>query len=100
ANAAVLVLHDKPDTGSTFLFHGILKARNQWNDNNCLPCLVILTGTGDSLNEGIADLVVHCSAFRLTAGYEELILDIDEMVRLFDHFDVGIHDAVLCLVGG
>ena len=32
--------------------------------------------------------------FDFTTADEELILNIDEMLRLLDRFDVGVHDAM------
>ena len=61
---------------------------------------VVLAGPRNTFYEGIPKLVVDNSTLCLTAGDEELVLDIDEVLRLFDHLDVCIHDAVLGLLWG
>ena len=43
-------------------------------------------------------MVFDPSTFNFAAADEELILDIDKVLRLLDHLNVGIHDAMLSMI--
>lgn len=95
ANGLVLVIHDCAGTGRRVRSKVTGKTRDgrDHNDNPELSPLFARSDTG--FHDRASDHIVYRRLVLSGSGDEELVFDVDEMLRITDDVDISILDAVL-----
>ena len=71
------------------------ESRHRGHTDDDFIRLTILVCTHDSLDDCGADLVLDWALGVVGRGDEELVLNVNEMLRVVDDLDVGVGDGVL-----
>lgn len=66
------------------------ESRDGRHTDDSLPFLTLLVSSHDTLDERSAKFVAHRALVVVCCGDEELVLDVYEMLRVLDDFDVGV----------
>ena len=95
ANRLVLVVHDGTGARRRIVAQVTRKAGDGGDDNDNAELAVLLSSANASVDNCPADVVVDRVLLAASGGDEELVLDVDEVLRVADGFAVGVLDTVL-----
>ena len=98
ADTCILAHENQANTCTLLFINRVLEARHQRDDNGAAPVFIVLMSSDDTFNQGVTDTVNDSCVVGFSTRDEELVLHVDKVIRLLDHLDVGILDAVLSLL--
>jgi len=91
----VLVIHDRTSSGSRVISQVAGESGNGWDHDDDPELPSLLAGTNASISNCATDLVVHGSLILPGSGNEELVLDVNIVLRATNHLAVSVLNALL-----
>jgi len=91
----ILIIDDGTGSQRRLLPQVPRETRDGGNDDDDAKLPILIVCASDGIDDGFADLVAHGLLFLACGGDEELVLDVDEMLRVLDDRLVGGLDAIV-----